>query len=41
MKPRIGLFLIALAFAASGALHLWEYRKIREFSDTLRIQAEI
>lgn len=41
MKPRIGLFLIALAFAASGVLHLWEYRKIREFSDTLRIQAEI
>ncbi len=41
MKQRIAFALIIIAFAMSGALHCWEYRKIREFSDTFRIQAEI
>lgn len=41
MKKLIFPLLIVLAFAVSGALHYREYRKSREISDILRIQAEI
>ena len=41
MKKLIFPLLIALAFAASGALHYREYRKSQEISDILRIQAGI
>lgn len=40
-KRRSLMLLLALALAVSGVLHYWEYRKIKEFSDTFQIQSQI
>lgn len=41
MMNRLILVLMAFLLAGSLALHVWEYRKIREHAETLALQAEI
>ncbi len=41
MMNRLILVLMAFLLAGSLALHVWEYRKIREHDETLALQAEI
>lgn len=41
MTGRLNLFILAIFLTASGILHIWEYRKIREFSDNFAVQSQI
>jgi len=38
---RLFFILLTVGVIASVAFHVWEYRKIREFTQTFQIQSEI
>ncbi|MBN2640919.1 MAG: hypothetical protein JXR78_04660 [Victivallales bacterium] len=41
MKRALFIIMLSSTIIASGLMHIWEYKKIREFSATLQIQSEI